>query len=195
MSQVSQHALIALGSNENSAWGDAKETVQKAMHLIAAQSSGGAQISGLFSTPAFPAGTGPVYINAAMAIETALSPTDLLDILHEIEAKAGRKRIKRWGQRSLDLDLIALGACVFPNAQTHQTWRNLPLHDQQVMSPKELILPHPRLQDRAFVLVPMLDIAPDWEHPILRRTIAQLCADLPAELRAEATRLSDPDSL
>ena len=193
--QFGQLALIALGSNENSIWGDARETVQKSMLLVAAFASSAARASGLFSTPAFPVGAGPDYVNAAVAIETSLSARDLLGALHDIEAKAGRKRAQRWGQRTLDLDLIALGDVVMPDVAEHQKWRDLSLSDQQRMTPEELVLPHPRLQDRAFVLVPLLDVAPNWRHPLLHRSIAQFCADLPVDLRAEVTRLSDATTL
>ncbi|EBA13478.1 2-amino-4-hydroxy-6-hydroxymethyldihydropteridine diphosphokinase [Roseobacter sp. CCS2] len=195
MPPIGQCALIAFGSNENSVWGDARETVQKAMHLVAELASSTIKTSGLFVTPAFPVGAGPDYVNAAMAFETALSARELLSVLHEIEAKAGRKRSQRWGQRTLDLDLIALGDLVMPDVATQQKWRDLPLSEQQRMTPEQLILPHPRLQDRAFVLVPLLDVAPDWTHPLLHLSIAQICANLPDSLRADVTRLTDKGGL
>jgi len=192
MSNVSQIALIALGSNEESVWGDAAETVQKAMLSVANLSDKSAKLGGLFTTPAFPAGAGPNFVNAGMAISTTCPAADLLAALHAIEAEAGRHRTRRWGQRTLDLDLIAIDGCVLPDRQAHQKWRDLPLNVQQRVAPEEVILPHPRLQDRAFVLVPLLDVAPDWRHPLLGRTIAQMCADLPDVTRAEVARLSDP---
>ena len=194
MNKIGQIALIALGSNENSVWGDAAETVQKAMLSVAALADAPAKLGGLFATPAFPAGAGPDFVNAGMAIATTRPAADLLAALHAIEADAGRHRTRRWGQRTLDLDLIAVGDDVLPDRQTHQKWRDLPLDVQQRDAPDELILPHPRLQDRAFVLVPLLDVAPDWRHPLLGKTIAQMCAALPDAMRAEVTRLSDPQA-
>lgn len=194
MSDFGQNTLIALGSNENSVWGDAGETVQKAMLEVSELASNVVKSSGLFSNPAFPAGSGPDYVNAAMAISTTLSAADLLSALHQIEAGAGRRRTRRWGQRTLDLDLIAVNDLVLPDAQTHQYWRELQAAEQQNVAPDRLILPHPRLQDRAFVLVPLLDVAPDWRHPILDRSIAEMCAALPDEMRAEVVRLTRPDS-
>jgi 2-amino-4-hydroxy-6-hydroxymethyldihydropteridine diphosphokinase len=192
MRPLGPKTLIALGSNEESAWGNPKDTVQKAMLAVAEISDQPPEMSGFFATPAFPAGAGPDFVNAAMAISTRLVPADLLDRLHEIEATAGRTRARRWGQRTLDLDLIAVGDTVLPSRASHQRWRDLPLAQQQEQIPDELILPHPRLQDRAFVLVPMLDVAPDWQHPLLGRSIAQMVAALPEELQAEVIRLSDP---
>lgn len=190
ISQESQIALIALGSNEDSVWGDVAATVQKAMLEVGALSQVAPQTSAFYATPAFPKGAGPEFVNAAMAIHTTLSPAALLAKLHQIEASAGRARTKRWGQRTLDLDLIAVGDTVLPDADGQASWRNLSLEDQQQVTPGQLILPHPRLQDRAFVLVPLMDVAPDWRHPLLGLTVTQMCAALSAEARAEVTRLS-----
>lgn len=191
MSNPSQFALISLGSNEDSLWGDSRQTVQKAMFAVGELSEKPADLSALYANPAFPAGAGPDFVNAAMVLFTKLSAPDLLTRLHEIEATAGRKRNRRWGQRTLDLDLIALGDTVLPDSKTQAVWRGLSPQDQQTMTPNEIILPHPRLQDRAFVLVPMLDVAADWVHPLLGRSIAQLCADLDGAARAEVVRLGD----
>ncbi len=194
MSNPIQIALISLGSNEKSISGNATETVQKAMFDLGQLSEKPPHLSGLYATPAFPAGSGPDFVNAAMVIFTKLSPTDLLDRLHQIEAAAGRVRTRRWGQRTLDLDLIAVGDSILPDPETQTHWRSLSPDDQQAMAPDELILPHPRLQDRAFVLVPMLEVAADWEHPLLHRSIAQLCAALPDAARTEVVRLGDADA-
>lgn len=194
MSSVSQIALIAFGSNEKSIWGDARETVQKAMLAVGQMSDKTAKFSGLFATQAVPAGAGPDFVNAGMAIFTKLLATDLLDKLHQIEAEAGRTRTRRWGQRTLDLDLIAMGDQVLPDRAEHTRWRALPPDDQLHQTPTTLLLPHPRLQDRAFVLVPMMDVAPDWVHPVLNQSIAQMCAALPATRISEVVRLDHKDT-
>ena len=147
--------------------------------------------SGLYTNPAFPKGAGPDFVNAAMAIHTNLSPVDLLGELHQIEARARRTRSKRWGQRTLDLDLIGVGELVQPDNTTFARWRDLGLSEQQVETPTELMLPHPRLQDRAFVLVPLCDVAPDWRHPISGKTIREMRDALPSNDLAEVVRLSD----
>ncbi len=137
------------------------------------------QVSRFFQTPCFPAGAGPDYVNAALTVETDLEPEPFLQVLHSVEAKFARSRKQRWGMRTLDLDLISLGEKVFPDPAVHKHWRDLPLEQQKMQTPEQLILPHPRLQDRAFVLVPVCDIYPDWRHPILGKTAAELCAALP----------------
>ncbi|WP_197409991.1 2-amino-4-hydroxy-6-hydroxymethyldihydropteridine diphosphokinase [Phaeobacter sp. CECT 5382] len=143
------------------------------------------QVSRLFQTPCFPVGAGPDYVNAAMTVETTLSPSDLLQHLHGIEQQFSRLREQRWGMRTLDLDLIAVGDQVLPDNAGYMYWYDLAVEQQMKEAPKELILPHPRLQDRAFVLVPLCDICPDWRHPVLGKTILELRDALPkSELEA-----------
>lgn len=91
--------------------------------------------------------------------------------------------------RTLDIDLVALGDSVLPDADTQDAWRSMPPEVQARSAPDRLILPHPRLQDRAFVLVPLADVAPDWVHPRTGQTVAQMLAALPAADVAEVKPL------
>jgi 2-amino-4-hydroxy-6-hydroxymethyldihydropteridine diphosphokinase len=191
MSGISQIALISLGSNRNSVWGDPMETVQKAMNEVAKISLGAPKYSNFYRTPAFPADSGPDFVNAAMVITTDLAAEELLTALHEIEVAALRERKLRWGPRTLDIDLIGLGETVRPDPQTQTLWRDLPLEAQMKAAPECLIVPHPRVQDRAFVLVPLRDVAADWRHPLLGLSVAQMCAALPAASVAEVVRVND----
>jgi 2-amino-4-hydroxy-6-hydroxymethyldihydropteridine diphosphokinase len=170
-----------MGSNAGSPHGDARATVQASVAALRAAFGDGVAVSRFFATPAFPAGSGPDFVNAAAAFRSADAPNNILARLHEIEAAFGRSRGTRWGQRSLDLDLIAVGDRVLPDTATQTHWRDLPLPEQQRTAPADLILPHPRLQDRAFVLVPLADVAEHWRHPVLGLTVAQMRAVRPAD--------------
>ncbi len=186
---MGQIVLIAAGSNQNSVWGDLKSTLSAAIRQLAPLALGEVQCSPFYATDAFPAGAGPDFVNAAAAFETQQSAADILVALHRIEAAAGRSRAVRWGQRTLDLDLVAVGDQVAPDVSTHDHWRNLSFDAQTSIAPDQLILPHPRLQDRSFVLVPLADIAPDWRHPLLGLTVTQMRDLLSAEDRASVRRI------
>ena len=95
----------------------------------------------------------------------AAGPEAVLARLHATEDAFARRRRARWGPRTLDLDLIAMGDTVLPDAATQARWRALDAAAQRSLAPDRLILPHPRMQERAFVLVPLADVAPGWRHP------------------------------
>lgn len=176
-------ALVALGSNLAGPRGDPAAQVREGMAEAAALGEGPATMGRLWRSPAWPPG-GPPYVNAAMAIRTRLPAEALLAALHAIEAALGRERAVRWGARTLDLDLIAWGGRVAPDPATEAAWRTLPPDRQGREAPATLILPHPRLADRAFVLLPLLDVAPRWRHPATGLTVRGMAAALPAAARA-----------
>ena len=149
------------------------------------------KMSQLYKTPCFPADAGPDYVNAAAKLtwRKGMTAGQILAVLHKVEAEFGRERLQRWGTRTLDIDLIAVDDSVVPDATTQDYWRNLPLRDQMLRAPDQLILPHPRLADRAFVLVPLLDVAPNWRHPRTGRTVRQMLTALPKPDIAAVTPL------
>ena len=148
--------LIALGGNI----GDVRETFRKASaNLLGMAQAALLARSSDYATPPWGDEQQPRFINACIEIETGLDPHALLFTLHRIEQKFDRDRSReqRWGPRTLDLDLIA--------------------YDDVSLQKPELTLPHPRLFERAFVLVPLMEIAPG--RLIAGRSIAAALAQLP----------------
>lgn len=117
------------------------------------------------SLPVPPTGQ-PPFVNGVVEVRSHLSPRQLLEALHAIEADLGRMRGVRNAARIIDLDLLAYG-------------------DRVAAGFGGPVLPHPRLHRRAFVLRPLVDLAPDWRHPRLRRTVRQMLLALPPGQRVE----------
>jgi 2-amino-4-hydroxy-6-hydroxymethyldihydropteridine diphosphokinase len=182
-------ALIALGSNVGFGGRGPGQVLDWAFEKLEAGGFAIRERSRKYATPAFPAGAGPDFVNAAAVVQTHLDAAAFLAQLHEVEALMGRERTLRWGARTLDIDLVALGARVLPDAESHQYWRELPLHEQKTNTPQELILPHPRLAERGFVLVPLMDVAPQWCHPVTGLSVRQMHDQLPQHLRDEVVAL------
>ncbi|MCG7624110.1 2-amino-4-hydroxy-6-hydroxymethyldihydropteridine diphosphokinase [Epibacterium sp. Ofav1-8] len=189
MAEIRSSFLVALGSNLQNAGTTPLETVQACLAEFAPAGLQVIAISNFYRTPCFPAGAGPDYVNAAVELRASLSPAEVLSRLHKIEAQFQRTRTQRWGMRTLDLDLLAAEQRILPDVQTYETWRTLPAERQRQEAPDQLVLPHPRIQDRAFVLVPLADVARDWVHPILNRSVGQMLADCDAADLAEVQAL------
>jgi 2-amino-4-hydroxy-6-hydroxymethyldihydropteridine diphosphokinase len=147
--------LVAIGSNQTGPWGSPVETVKRALMQLDRDALKLRNASRLLKTTAFGRTNQPDFVNAVVEITTSLSPEALLLKLHLIERLAGRRRVLRWGPRTLDLDLI----------DYHGLVRKAPLRP---------LLPHPGIAEREFVLKPIAEIAPRWRHPILHRSAAQL---------------------
>ena len=148
--------LVALGSNlAHPRFGQPRETCEAA---VAALESAGIRVLGrsrwYHSAPVPPSGQ-PWFVNGVVSVQSELPAADLLAILHRIEADFGRQRRTRNEARVLDLDLIA--------------------YDDRVSSPGGVpALPHPRMAERAFVLLPLADLAPNWRHPASGQPLAEL---------------------
>lgn len=174
-------ALVAFGANLPFDGQAPAATLRGAVDALAEEGLVVLALSSLYATPCFPAGVGPDYVNAAAVLDCGAEVdfASVLACLHRVEARFGRERAQRWGMRTLDIDLLAMGDSVLPDAATQDQWRNLPPEAQIRTTPGQLILPHPRLQDRAFVLVPLADVAPAWVHPRTGLSVVQMLNALP----------------
>ena len=183
MNSYNHQSLIALGSNIGLGKILPLEIVKRAVIELEKSDIIVVSISRFYETPAYPEGSGPNFINCVIKAKANFSSKAILHKLHQIEEKFERQRVSRWGARTLDLDLLAVKGQVLPSREIFQKWCDLPLSEQKKKIPSELILPHPRIQERAFVLSPLLDIEPNWTHPTLNKTVIQLYEELPKQAK------------
>ena len=181
--------LIALGANLPSAAGPPRATLEAALAALVARGIEVRARSAWYRTPSYPPGSGPDFVNGAAALAGPASPEAVLAELLAVEKDLGRSRGLRWGARVCDLDLLAFGDRVLPDAETARAWIGLGDRAGTQAAPEGLVLPHPRLQERAFVLTPLADIAPRWRHPLLGKTVAEMLAALPPEASHGIARL------
>lgn len=175
---------LAFGSNQADQLEQSVEIIKSSYALLDDESVNVTTISPFFQTPAFPAGNGPDYVNSVVRAQTELDPHNLLSVLHDVEARLGRKRKRRWGARVIDIDLLDYQGCILPTQEIYHYWRDMVLNLQKTTWPDDLILPHPRIQDRGFVLVPLKAVAPDWVHPVTHEAIDVLIKQIdPNELK------------
>jgi 2-amino-4-hydroxy-6-hydroxymethyldihydropteridine diphosphokinase len=143
--------LIALGSNITGSWGAPHAAVLRALDELTQHNISILKVSTLIETAPFGVTNQPNFVNAVAKIRTDLPPEALMQTLHAIESRAGRKRLERWGPRTLDLDLLDYNGLIQkPTNNTLET----------------LELPHPGIEQRTFVLQPIAEIAPRWKHPV-----------------------------
>lgn len=176
--------LIGLGSNVASSFGPPPETLRAAARALVESGFRILASSQIYATPAYPAGIGPDFANAVVVLDVGQSePEEVLARLQAVEEAFGRERGERWGPRTLDLDLLAHGKAVLPDQDTWAGWRDLNPAAQRQTTPEQLILPHPRMADRLFVLVPLAEVAPRWRHPVTGAVPAAMIAARPAAER------------
>ena len=158
--------LIGIGGNlESARFGPPRDTLSAALESLKTERIRILTRSGWYYTEPVPRSDQPWFVNAAVSLATELGAEDLLLVLQATERQFGRVRGQPNASRTLDLDILD--------------------YRGEVIDTASLVLPHPRLHERRFVLMPIAEIAPDWRHPILGLTAAQLLARLSSEQQIE----------
>ncbi|MBK7873426.1 MAG: 2-amino-4-hydroxy-6-hydroxymethyldihydropteridine diphosphokinase [Saprospiraceae bacterium] len=145
--------FLGLGSN----LGDRKQHLQRATEQIELRIGEISKASSIYETQAWGIENQPDFLNQVLEINTQLEPEKILEIILIIEQNMGRERHVKWGERLIDIDIL--------------------FYDALVLKTEKLMIPHPFLQDRNFVLAPLAEIAPDFVHPVLQRNIRDLFLD------------------
>lgn len=148
-------AILALGSN----LGDRAGNLQRAIDYLAARGVRATRLSSVWETPPVPVGQ-PAFYNAVAAVETALAPEELLAVAKDVEHALGRRPSQHWGPRPIDIDILFMG--------------------DTRLATERLVIPHPRIAERLFVLVPLSEVV-RGPLPVLGRSALDLLAALPPE--------------
>ena len=133
----------------------AEDAIRSSMGSILRRSS-------VYETAAWGIEDQPDFLNRVLVVETALTPQQILETIRDIETRLSRQRSVKWGQRTLDIDIL--------------------FYNDEIIETKELHIPHPHLQERRFTLEPLNEIEPELRHPLLRKTIRELLEECSDEL-------------
>ena len=166
MKKPSEDIFIGIGSNMSGPKNTSPfETCEDALKVLEQLDLRIISKSNWYSSAPIPESSQPWYINGIISIRTSLTPKSLLDLLHKVEQMFGRTREYENSARTLDLDLIAYADIILG-------WKD-------VSKKRELIIPHPRMSERGFVLFPLKEIASNWHHPVSNKSINELilCLD------------------
>lgn len=153
--------FLLLGSN----MGNSLDFLDKASKALQEQVGKLIKSSSRYQTAAWGKTDQPDFINQVLKLETGLSPLEVLKTILGIEWQLGRERTEKWGSRTIDIDIL--------------------FYDQEVVASSELTIPHPYLQQRAFTLIPLAELEPDFVHPVFKKTVSELLDELESQLEVK----------
>jgi 2-amino-4-hydroxy-6-hydroxymethyldihydropteridine diphosphokinase len=177
-----RRVLIAVGANMSGRWGSPRQSIARALRELSRIGARIVRVSHFYLTAPIGPGRQARYLNGVLLADTHLAPAALLRAAKRIEREAGRRLGAHWGPRPLDIDILDYAGCKLGwPSRSRQRGR--------------LVLPHPELHKRAFVLVPLLDVVPAWCHPVLGTSARSLLARLSPKSRASVGQPLDPKAL
>lgn len=171
MSQALRTFMLGLGANLSFGTFGPQQTLVAAVAKLKAEGLSITAQSGFYETEPQPKSDQPNFINCVIVGQTAIEPRDLLALCQLVETEFGRERSARWSARTLDIDILDFDGQITPN---EAAWNKLAMSDGATTAMPELALPHPRLHQRAFVLVPLHELAAGWQHPVYQHTVSDM---------------------
>jgi len=179
---LNQHQiLVGLGGNLPSPYGSPRDSLREAIAKLSKSGLEGLEVSSLYRTAPVPAAEQPDFLNCVLAARTALSPENLLSLFKETEKEFGRQTSDRWSSRTLDVDLLAYSSSILPS---REIWDQVTYSKDATAYVEAVTVPHPRLHKRAFVLLPLMEIAPQWIHPCLKQSVKEMAKSAKVKLQA-----------
>ena len=171
-------AILAFGANLASAIGQPRDTIEAALGTLEAEGVGLCRLSSFYRSAALTLNEdadAPDFVNLVATVATKLQPDDLLALCLETERRYGRSPGARWSARTLDIDLIAYEDLILPN---QAAWQEISSSTDPAAISKELMVPHPRMHIRDFILVPLVEVEPQWRHPVTGKSARMMLEQL-----------------
>ena len=155
---------LSIGSNQ----GNREGFLREALEMLRKVAGHLRKVSKVYESAPWGNIQQPHFLNQVVEMQTSHSPAELMKICLKIEVALGRQRIEKWGPRKIDIDILFYG--------------------DQIIEEENLSIPHPRLQERNFVLIPLNEIAPDFVHPVLKETVSSLLQNSRDELKVATVK-------
>lgn len=151
-------AYLLIGGNLGEKW----KNLETARNQLAEKAGRILSFSSIYETEAWGKTDQPAFLNQVLLLDTPHSPLELLSVINHIESAMGRERLEKFGPRIIDIDIL--------------------FYDEEIVDEPNLKIPHPEIQNRRFVLAPLSEIAPEFQHPLLKKNVQKLLEECPDRL-------------